>query len=58
MSDQSPLNADQIQVITITVAGLALTGVLFAVGLVANYYNAQADQSSLNAPIEVHIEKH
>jgi hypothetical protein len=58
MSDSSPLNADQIQVITITVAGIALTGVLFGVGLLANYYNTQADQTNLDAAIEVHLEKH
>ncbi len=55
MSDQKPLNQDQIQVIVITAAGLALTGLLFAIGLGANYWNAQADQTDLDAPAEVHI---
>lgn len=58
MSDDKGLNADQIQVITITGVGLALTGLLFAIGLLANYWNTQADQTNLDNRPEIHINSH
>ncbi|MFT4704432.1 MAG: hypothetical protein ACI81R_002137 [Bradymonadia bacterium] len=38
---------DHILVGVITIVGVALTALLFGVGLVANYYNQQAVQSTV-----------